>query len=109
MPTNPNNRPIQLALYDGPSFDKLFESLMRGDNQSREAVYFQAGFSLVANEHQERRVNAHVNGAKREDGSGHSWLITIRVVDHEINNCGAFTFEGIYNTRTRRGSLTVGV
>jgi hypothetical protein len=108
-----------LTINSGDSKLDLFAQLMnigRRDSDNRRihsAFSVKTRYEIDFGQLKEQDDKLQIIGMTAEDGSGDGWIITGYYDGHEWDaetlavQPGRGTFEGYYNTRTRKGRLTV--
>lgn len=95
---------IAHIITEGPGHFDLFASLSEGDCESRRWIEFHLLLESSPGGSR-RRLEARINGAKRESSAGQSWSITGDWRQTPTSREGRF--EGWYNTKSRRGRLVL--
>lgn len=85
----------EIEIISGPSKDELVAALFEGGADHRRSVFF-----AVNRVPEYARVV--INGIRREDGSGESWLFSGYLAEGRENSPN---IEGYFSTRTGRGWL----
>ncbi len=102
-----------LEILRGPDLHHLNASLTVGDRSHRFSVTFdvkRAECGMAG----EARIRVNINGLRREDGSGHNWLIDGYIISAVNASYGldmalpGNKFDGFYFTDARNGYISTG-
>jgi len=100
----------QLAIIDGQSKFDLFAQLQdigRENRRNLPAFNMKVQHTALGSLGARADVYTHINGITAEDGSGNCWIIYGYIAGGYswMKPGTANSFEGFYNTRTRKGHL----